>query len=134
MTAEVADPQTRRAALDAAWASVQSRTDATRAEFDALTDAAAVHPVVVAGQIHGALIVIGAEIHACVVPAAFGLWLHRPALRVLRDIVATYGRATTSVQTGCEAGARFVARLGFVPTSADGAAVRYEIAEVKYGH
>lgn len=128
-----ADPESRRSALDAAWESLQSRTTAPRAAFDALTAGATVHAVKVDGAIQGALVVIGPEVHACVKPAAFGRWLQRPALRVLRDIVKAYGAATTSVQAHCGDGVRFVQALGFREVDQHGGVIRYELREVPHG-
>lgn len=133
MLLPTADPQIRRAALDAAWESLQGRTSAQRAAFDAVTGGAEVHAVEVDGAIQGALVVIGNEIHACVKPAAFGRWLHRPALRVLRGVVSAYGHAVTSVQSHCGEGVRFVQRLGFKEVCHDGGVIRYELREVPHG-
>ena len=133
MLSLASDPQTRRAALDAAWQSLQDRTSAPRSAFDEATAGATVHAVEIDGRISGALVVIGAELHACVKPGAFGRWLHRPALRVLRDVVDAYGRATTSVQAHCGAGVQFVQRLGFREVGRDGGVIRYELREVPHG-
>lgn len=127
------DPQTRLAALDAAWASMRGRTKAPREAFDLLASASEVHPVVVDGAIVGAVIVTGAEVHACVLPAAFGRWMGRQALQVVRDLVARHGRATTSVQKHCYAGVKFVQRLGFREIRREGDVIRYELVGAAHG-
>ena len=113
-------------ALDAAFASLAPRSQATRAEFDSVASLAEVHPVKVDGVIAGAVLVIGSEIHACILPHSFGRWLTRPVLRVLDGVIAKHGRATTRVTEGCTAGLGFVRRLGFTLTGAAGGTLTFQ--------
>jgi hypothetical protein len=71
-----------------------------------------VNPVVVDGQIAGALIVSGHEIHACILPQFKGRWLSRKELRIMNAVIEKHGYAQTSATT--EEGETFVKRLGFV--------------------
>ena len=100
--------------LEIALASLQARAPHITADaFSAAIADAVVHPVDVGGQPVGAVIVKGAEIHACIDPAARGLWMSRKLLRVLQAVVDQFGAATTHATT--ESGRQFVVRLGFVP-------------------
>lgn len=99
-------------------------------EFQWLCQDWEAEPVEVDGQLVGAVLMRGPEIHACIKPEGFGLWLSR---RVLRDtlvrLVAEHGRAETSVATGNAAGEAFVQRLGFVESGRANGVTRYT-----YGH
>lgn len=111
-------------ALNIAYQSAADRMPGvTLEQFRAALAGAEVHPVTVDGNTAGAVIVQGAEVHACVLPWACGRWMSRAMLRVLDDVIARHGRAETSATT--EAGRKFVQRLGFVPSGDKW---------VKYGH
>lgn len=114
-------------ALRVAYESAEARMPGV--SFDAFAramDGAEVHPVKVAGECVGAVIVKGNEIHACVLPKASGRWFTRREARVLNDVIERYGFAQTSATT--PAGVEFVRRLGFTRCG--------EIwkKETKYGH
>jgi GNAT superfamily N-acetyltransferase len=110
--------------LQAAFESVKPRAPALRFDdFEEFVRGAEVHPAVVDGEVVGALIVKGPEIHACVLPKAKGRWGSKRLLSVLHRVIRTHGYATTSATTAD--GVAFVRRLGFVQ---DGN--RW----VKYGH
>lgn len=85
--------------------------------FEQFRDATArcrVEPVVVRGEIAGAVLIQGAELHACILPAFFRRWLTRSVLRrTLHAVLDEHGRAITRTTAGNEVGAAFVARLGF---------------------
>jgi hypothetical protein len=98
-------------ALCAAWESTRSRADWSFAEFCELTNGWDCHAVTVDGQIAGAVMVKGPEIHACILPAFKGRWMSKAMLRILRGVVAEHGMAITHATT--HEGARFVERLGF---------------------
>ena len=111
-------------AIMAAFESVKSRAPELQFDvFEAYVSDAEVHPVSVDSKPVGAVIVKGAEIHACVLPEARGLWFTRRLLAVLRDVIAKHGYAVTSATT--PDGVAFVRRLGFTQDSD-----RW----VKYGH
>jgi hypothetical protein len=70
------------------------------------------YPVVVDGELVGAVVMRGPEIHACITPAGFTKWYTEEVrLATLDRILKEYGHAITAVTT--EAGAKFVRRLGF---------------------
>lgn len=105
----------RQAALLAAWESACPRWPVSFDEFTTAVREWDVEPVEVDGQLVGAVLMRGPEIHACIRPEGFGRWLSRRVLRsTLARVVAEHGRAETSVATGNEAGEAFVRRLGFV--------------------
>jgi len=117
-------------ALRAAWESCRDRWPVEYEQFAEAMRGWDVEPVEVGGRIVGAVLMRGPEIHACIKPEGFGLWLSR---RVLRDtlvrLVAEHGRAETSVATGNAAGEAFVQRLGFVESGRANGVTRYT-----YGH
>lgn len=80
-------------------------------KFVAETAAFAVHAMWSGGRICGALMVQEAEVHACILPWAFGRWFGRRAARVLNAIIDDFGEATTHATT--EKGRLFVEALGF---------------------
>ena len=85
-------------------------------------------PLFVSGQLVGAVLQKGSELHACIKPEGFGRWLSK---RVLRDTIdATlkrYGHVITKVQDGNAIGDIFVRRLGFVQVSVDDGIVTYRL-------
>ena len=60
----------------------------------------------------GAVLVIGPDIHACILPFAKGRWMSRKHIRLIDSIIDKYGYAQTSATT--DDGRDFVQRLGFV--------------------
>lgn len=91
-------------------------------------------PVCVHGQLVGAVLQHGPELHACIKPEGFGRWLSK---RVLRDTIdATlkrYGHVITKVQEGNAIGDIFVRRLGFVQVSVADGIVTYRL-EATHGN
>jgi GNAT superfamily N-acetyltransferase len=99
--------------LEAAYLSAKDRLQGL--SFNGFCDSvrgAEIVPIHVGGEVAGALVVMGSELHACVLPGFQGRWVTRPLLRVLGRIVGAYGYATTSATT--DEGRKFVERLGFV--------------------
>ena len=117
--------------LRMAWESVKGRSDVSWEQFAELPMEC--HDVTVDGRDVGAILVIGPEIHACILPEGFGRWCNRRAVRILNDVIRRHGYATTSVAEGNEDGARFVERFGFRLTGKDGAVRRYR-RDTIYGH
>lgn len=100
-------------ALRLAYESAAPRLDGM--SFDAFLSGVAgfeVHPVLARGQLAGAVLVRGPEIHACVLPWARGRWFGRAEAALLNRVIDCHGAATTSATT--EEGRLFVERLGFV--------------------
>lgn len=95
-------------------------------EFAAAVRDWEVEPVEVGGQLVGAVLMRGAEIHACIKPEGFGRWLSRSVLRrTLAQVVREHGRAETVVTTGNAVGDAFVRRLGFVEAGQENGLTRY---------
>lgn len=124
----------RSDALRAAWESCRDRLPV---RFDTFCEAVAgwdVMPVCVHGQLVGAVLQHGPELHACIKPEGFGRWLSK---RVLRDTIdATlkrYGHVITKVQEGNAIGDIFVRRLGFVQVSVADGIVTYRL-EATHGN
>jgi hypothetical protein len=114
-------------AITAAYMSAQDRMGAVSLDdFRKSIEGCSVYPVSVGGNLAGAVIVKGCEVHACILPWAHKRWFGRPQARILNDVIRRYGYATTKATTG--AGRDFVERLGFKKTG-DG----YR-KEVPYGH
>jgi len=124
----------RSDALRAAWESCRDRLPV---RFDTFCEAVSgwdVMPVCVHGQLVGAVLQHGPELHACIKPEGFGRWLSK---RVLRDTIdATlkrYGHVITKVQDGNAIGDIFVRRLGFVRMSVADGIVTYRL-EATHGN
>ena len=99
-------------AIEAAWLSLVGRFNITLEKFAESVAGMEVNPVVVNGQLAGALIVAGPEIHACILPQFKGHWLSRKELRIMNTVIQQHGYAQTSATT--KEGEAFVKRLGFV--------------------
>lgn len=69
------------------------------------------YPITVRGEIVGALLVKGPEIHACVLAHVKKRWMSRHVLSILNGVIDQYGYAQTVATT--DEGARFVEALGF---------------------
>ena len=92
-----------------AYLSAKDRFDLTEEEFLKAVESWEVYPVK-----GGAVLIKGDQIHACVLPEAFGKWVTKKAIKeTLGKILEKHGRAVTSVKLGNVVGERFVARLGF---------------------
>lgn len=109
--------------LETAFESVRQRAPVSWEQFKAIP--AEVHTMTVDGEDVGAVLVVGAEIHACILPKGYGRWCGKKAVRVLNDVIKRHGYATTSVIEGNGDGERFVERFGFRFVGSDGAVRRY---------
>lgn len=105
--------------LRAAWESIRERSNIDWPAFETFCLGAVVHDVTVDGKDAGAVVVIGPEIHACVLPFAFGRWFGKRAAAILAGVIAQHGYTTTTVAAGNEIGDAFVRRLGFSLVHAD---------------
>lgn len=125
-----------------------SRNESLRAAFDAaaipgmgfegfkhkLTDWS-VYPVMVCGNLAGAILHKGPEIHACILPEYRSRWFSRAIITdVLDPIIGIYGIATTAVPDTKPWGRDFVERLGFIAKRHENGATFYEMKRCKYGH
>jgi hypothetical protein len=114
-----------RAAWDASrW---QFAPDYTYDQFaDAISDWEC-WPVEVGGEMAGALLVKGCEIHACIKPEFFRRWATPGMYRRVMRHKALYGRLVTRVNVDHDAGREFVERFGFTMTGNTGHVLHYEM-------
>ena len=109
----VLDDSLRDKAIRAAHESAAPRMPGvTLDQFASALDGCDVWPVVVRGQVAGAVIAKGCELHACIRPEFKGLWMSRDVLRFVRSVIDRFGRVETDATT--PEGRAFVDRLGFV--------------------
>lgn len=104
-------------ALKAAHGSIAGRA---AIDFDAFAASMArweCYPVRAAGAICGAVFVKDGEIHACVMPVGFGLWLTRPVLSLVAQTIRRFGVAFSRAVTAD--GQTFLRRLGFATAGFD---------------
>ena len=102
----------RSEAIDKAFVAVEYRLGGMQLdEFRQLTKDFEVTPINHSGEIVGAMLVLGKEIHCCVDPALKGKWFGRDALRVLSAVIEKHGEATSSATT--EDGRKLLLSLGF---------------------
>lgn len=71
-----------------------------------------VHAARAGGRLCGAVLVLGKEVHACILPWARGRWFGRAQAALLNRVIEQHGEAITTATT--EEGRRFVERLGFI--------------------
>lgn len=118
----------RQEALEAAYESAKERMHLSRDDFMATFGTWRVRPVKVRGELVGAVLVGGNQIHACIKPRGFRRWLTKGVLKdTLLAVITEHGRAITSVSKDNEIGHRFVAGLGFKPVSEADGVTWYEV-------
>ena len=97
----------RLIALRAAYLSTKDRITLSEEEFIKAVEEWEVIPVK-----GGAVLIKEEQIHACILPEAFGRWITKGLIRkTLGEVLRKHGRAITGTDT--KAGERFVERLGF---------------------
>lgn len=84
---------------------------ATLEQFDDSLACAIIHPVKVRGEIAGAIIQIGNEIHCCIMAQFCRRWVSKSTLILINGIIDQYGEVTTQATT--DQGVSFVKRGGF---------------------
>lgn len=99
----------------------------TLEEFEDAIKDFELHPVTVCGEVCGAILVHGAEIHACIKPNGFGRWARRGLIPILQTVIDKYGYATTAVAEGNEIGRKFVERMGFKYVKTEDKSMRYRM-------
>lgn len=123
-------PSERQEALEAAYESAKDRMPLSRGDFMATFGTWQVRPVKVRGELVGAVLVGGNQIHACIKPRGFGRWLSKGVLKdTLLAVIERHGRAITSVAKGNEIGHTFVAGLGFKPVFEADGVIWYEVRD-----
>lgn len=94
-----------------------------------------VYAVEVQGDLAGAILHKGSEIHACILPEYRGKWFSR---KIIKDIVfptiKAYGKITTAVPDDKPWGRDFVEKFGFKKLRHENGATYYELRRCKYGH
>lgn len=106
------DAARRDEAIEAAYLSAVDRLGGlSLAQFSDEVADLGVYAVVVGGEMAGAVIAKGPELHACIRAQFKGRWMTRGVLRFLAGVVREYGYAATQATT--EEGRHFVERLGF---------------------
>jgi GNAT superfamily N-acetyltransferase len=114
-------------AVEAAYLSASDRLRGIGVEqFRQMLESWDVHEIKVGGDVVGAVLVNGPEIHACILPQAQGRWIGRAQLRILNNVIKKHGYAKTTATT--PTGREFVSRLGFHRHGED------YVKEVPYGH
>lgn len=119
----------RALCLSSAWQASrwQFQDDYTEQDFiDGLADWDA-WPVMVGGELAGAMMVKGPEMHACILPRFFGRWASLSMYRRVMRHKALHGRLVTTVNVDHDAGREFVERFGFTVTGNTGHVLHYEM-------
>jgi hypothetical protein len=114
--------------LQAAYESLQGRFLAAFSfvEFEKFAADWEVTPVRVRGELVGAILKRGPEIHACIKPEGFRRWFNKSAKALLDGTIERYGYAITRVMNGNTVGMEFVSRLGFEPVGREGDVIIYK--------
>jgi GNAT superfamily N-acetyltransferase len=94
-----------------------------------------VYPVSVCGELAGAILHKGAEVHACILPEYRGKWYTRKIYKeVLKPIIDSHGKLTTAVPDSKPWGRDFVEKFGFKQVRYKDGITYYELNRCKYGH
>jgi GNAT superfamily N-acetyltransferase len=84
-------------------------------------------------DVDGAVVMIrGSEMHVGAVRELRGRWFGRRAVAVMADVLKRHGRVETLVQKDHEPGHAFARRLGFEQVGESGAAIRYELRNLRH--
>lgn len=103
-------------------------------EFVSAFDGWDVEPIAVAGEIVGAMLMRGPEIHCAVLPDARRRWMRKGLLqRTLGRLVRRYGYAMTRVSADHSLGLEFVRRVGFEETARDGLTREFRYVRRTFG-
>ena len=84
-------------------------------------------------DVGGAVVMVrGPEMHVGAVPEMRGRWFGAATRVLLRDVLARHGRIETVVMKDHAPGHAFARRLGFEQVGENGAAIRYELKELRH--
>jgi hypothetical protein len=101
-----------REGVKEAYISAKDRLDGvTLSQFDESLMCAIIHPVKVRGEVAGAIVQIGSEIHCCIMAQYCRRWVNKSTLHLINGIIDQYGEVTTKATT--QQGIEFVERGGF---------------------
>lgn len=113
--------------LEAAHKSLGSRAIISFDEFAKAAAGWEVVPVYVSGEVAGAVLVKGHELHACILESYKSRWISKTLYKMIFvDRLKAFGKLTTSVSTTCKQGMEFVKRCGFVCVGVNNGVARYE--------
>jgi len=113
--------------LEAAHKSLGVRASIPFDEFAKAVADWEVVPVHVSGEVAGAVMIKGHEIHACILESYKSKWISKKLYKMIFvDRLNEFGKLTTSVSTACEQGMEFVKRCGFVCIGENNGVARYE--------
>jgi hypothetical protein len=82
--------------------------------------------VSVKGQVVGAIMADGPEVHVAVLPNANGRWFNRGILNWLNERLSVFGKLVTKVMDDHSIGHAFAIRLGFHVVRKEGGMTFYE--------
>ena len=105
-------PEQWFSAVAKAHQSLYNRSSIEYEDFERFCKGCEVFPVTLDGDTVGAVIVKGAEIHACIA-SGFKRWFRKEQAAILNAVIEKHGYAETTATT--PEGAAFVKRLGFAP-------------------
>lgn len=92
------------------------------------------HPLIHHGEITGAVMVKGTEIHVALDQNCRGrYWPRRDLRQLLGGLIQQHGYAITAVMDGNETGHAFVRRLGFEPSGTAPGRIVYRIERLRHG-
>lgn len=118
-------------ALKAAHESIGERADIPFEDFRTLMDGWDVIPIRDSGEIIGAVMVNGNEVHVGLKRQPIAP--HRRELREILGRLLRNGEVFTRVQIGCEHGLQFCKRLGFDEFYRDERVIYLKCKESRYG-
>jgi GNAT superfamily N-acetyltransferase len=129
------DSLDRNRVISAAFRSQLNRSYMTLEQFIDGTANWYAEPVMIEGELAGAVLMNGPEIHACILPDYFGKWLTRALLRrTLAKVLRENGKAITSTTQGNANGSEFVRRLGFSHSFTSDGVMHFELKRMKNGY
>ena len=119
----------RVSCLSSAWQASRWQFPDDYTELDFIGDLADwdAWPVIVGGELAGAVLVKGPEMHACILPRFFGRWASPSMYRRVLEHKKQHGRLVTTVNVDHDAGREFVERFGFTMTGNTGHVLHYEM-------
>lgn len=119
----------REAALDALVLALRERMPMDRETADRAFSEWDLQAAVAGGEVVGAVMTKGPELHAAVVPAHRRKWASRTLIRkAIAPLMWRFGFVKTSVMKDNPKGCDFVKRLGFEPSGEDANMIYFRMA------
>ena len=92
-----------------------------------------IHPVFFSGEVIGAIIQKGAEIHTSIAPKYQKVWNPRPYIRtILYPTLEKYGTINSEANKNDVRGVRWLVKLGFTQISEDETKLYFKLTEKKF--